>query len=80
MSFRFCDLRSGDHIVMVYEPRLELVILKIDHDLRFMTHLCVVDEHRPKHVGTVYTTPNMAVNTWSAYGEGEILTNYVAGG
>lgn len=77
---RFCDLRPGDHVVWKSEfgrkCRLEILVLNVDHENYKWTHFCLVDEHRPQNVGTVYTTPGTEASRglWDCEGDGEIVS------
>ncbi len=38
--------------------------MSVDHVNFTMTHLCIVNDHRPDLVGTFYTTPNSTLSSW----------------
>lgn len=76
---KFCDLRPGDHVVWKEasgRKRLELFVLAVDAANYCWTHVCLIDEHRPDNVGTVYTTPGTEASKglWDCEGDGEIVS------
>lgn len=66
---RFSDIKVGD--VIKFE-RSCLLVLFVDHNECFFTHLSLYDNHRPENTGTIYTTPSMK-NIWGLKGDGEII-------
>lgn len=67
MKFACSDLIPGDHVVWPggdNSCRLEVIIMHVDHVNYTMTHLCILNEHRPEQVGEFYTTPKSSKTSW----------------